>query len=84
MKKVAVERLSKAIRAEVMNAAEEPVLLTARGEPVLVIRNLLEDDLADELIAQNPEFQASIQRAREQKAAGKTKSLAEMRERTYQ
>jgi len=84
MKKVALERLSKTVRAEVMSAAGEPVLITARGEPVLVIRNLLEDDLADELIAQNPEFQASIKRALEHRADGKTKSLAEIREKYAQ
>ena len=37
-------------------------------------------DAADELIAQNPEFRWSIERRRQQAAAGEAKSLAEMRE----
>ncbi len=44
-----------------------------------VIRNLLDDDTADELIVQHPGFQETIRRAREQKAAGRVKHLAELR-----
>ena len=44
--------------------------------------SLSEEDarLADELIAQNPAFQASVERARQQKTAGKVRTLAELRE----
>jgi hypothetical protein len=72
--------LSETLRKQILKAIEEPVLLTDHGEPIFVVRSLLEDDLADELIAQHPDFQASIERARRQKAAGKVKSLAELRE----
>ena len=43
--------------------------------------SLSEEDahLADELIAQNPAFQSTVERARQQKAAGKVKTLAELR-----
>lgn len=74
----------------------ERVMVTRRGKPVVAFVSLedlefiekvldaLEDGLADELIAQNPEFQASIERALEHKADGKTRSLAEIREKYAQ
>jgi len=79
MRKVALERMSKAMRSEVLKAAEEPVVVTEHGQPILVVRNLLEDEVADELIAQHPEFRASIELARRQKAEGQTKTLADLR-----
>jgi len=84
MTKVAIETLGKAVRGQLLKAIEEPVVVTDNGEPILVIRSLLDDDAADELIAENPEFQQSIRRAREQKAQGQTATLAEIRERYAQ
>jgi hypothetical protein len=55
-----------------------------KGQPILVVRSLLEDDMADELIAQHPDFAASVERARQQKAAGQTKTLAEIRQKYAQ
>jgi len=81
MTKVAIETLSKATRGQLLKAIEEPVVVTDHGEPILVIRSLIEDDAADDLIAEHPEFQESIRRAREQKAQGQAATLAEMRER---
>ena len=49
------------------------------SEPQAVLHNPSEDDLADELIAHHPDFQASVERARQQKAKGKVKTLAELR-----
>jgi len=80
MTTIALESLSEALRKQVLKAIEEPVLVTDEGKPILVVRSLLEDDVADELIAQHPAFQASIERARQQKAAGKVKTLSELRE----
>lgn len=79
MRKVPVERMSKAMRSEVLKAVDEPVVVTERGHPILVLRSLLEDDIADELIAQHPEFKASIEQALRQKAEGQTKTLSELR-----
>ena len=79
MTTIALENLSKAVRDQVLQALQEPVLVTDEGKPILVVRNLLEDDVADDLIAQHPAFKASIQRARQQKAEGKVKTLAELR-----
>ena len=67
------------LRRDFVGAPREPVLITEQGEPILVIRSLLEDDLADELITQHPDFQASIARARAQKARGETRSLEDLR-----
>ncbi len=80
MTTIALESLSEALRKQVLKAIEEPVLVTDEGQPILVVRSLLEDDLADELIAQHPAFQASIERARQQKTTGRVKTLAELRE----
>ena len=59
---------------------EESTVPPNSSEPQAVPHNPLEGNLADELIAQHPAFQASIERARQQKAVGKVKSLAELRE----
>ena len=80
MTTIALESLSETLRKQILKAVEGPVLVTDHGEPIFVVRSLLEDDLADELIAQHPAFQASIERARQQKATGRVKSLAELRE----
>lgn len=80
MRTIALESMSKAMRSHVMKAIEGPVLVTDRGEPILVVRSLLDDDVADELIAQHPAFRASVERARRQKAAGQVKTLAELRQ----
>lgn len=79
MTTIALENLSKTVRDQVLKALQEPVLLTDEGKPILVVRNLLEDDVADDLIVRHPAFKASIQRARQQKAEGKVKTLAELR-----
>jgi PHD/YefM family antitoxin component YafN of YafNO toxin-antitoxin module len=79
MTTIALESLSEALRKQVLKAIEEPVLVTDEGKPILVVRSLLEDEVADELIVQNPAFQATVERARQQKAAGKVKTLAELR-----
>lgn len=79
MEKIALESLNEVARNQMLRARNEPVLVTEGDRPILVVRDLLEDDTADELIAQHPEFQASVERARNQKLTGQVKSLAEMR-----
>jgi len=68
------------VRDQVLRALQEPVLVTDDGKPILVVRSLLDDEAVDDLIAQHPAFKASIKRARQQKAMGKVKMLAELRE----
>jgi len=72
--------MSKAMRSEILKAVDEPIVVTERGNPILVLRSLLEDDVADDLIAQHPDFRASVELARRQKAEGQTKTLAQLRE----
>ena len=59
---------------------EESTVPPNSSESQAVPPNPPEDDLADELIAQHPAFQATVERARQQKAAGKVEALAELRE----
>ena len=66
MRSIALESLSETVREQVLKALEEPVLVTDEGKPILVVRNVLEDDVADDLIARHPAFKASIQRAQQQ------------------
>lgn len=75
---IALENLDKAVRDHVLKALQEPVLVTDGGKPILVVRNLLEDDVADDLIARHPTFKGSIRRARQQKAEGKVTTLDEL------
>ena len=73
MTTIALEGLSETLRKQILKAIEEPVLVTDHGEPIFVVRSLLEDDLADELIAQIPAFQAIVERARQQKARARSR-----------
>jgi hypothetical protein len=45
---------------------EEPTVPPNSSEPQAVPHNPSEDDSADELIVQHPDFQASVERARQQ------------------
>ena len=58
---------------------EESTVPTNSSEPQSVPHHSPVDDLADELIAQNPAFQPTVERARQQKAGGKVKTLVELR-----
>ena len=80
MTTIALESLSKTVRDQVLQALQGPVLVTDDGKPILVVRSLLDDEAVDDLIAQHPAFKASIKRARQQKAMGQVKTLAELRE----
>ena len=45
----------------------------------MTVIDWLNDDMADEMILQHPEFRESIRRARQQKADGQAIRLAELR-----
>ena len=79
MQTLELTALAASVRDALRVAEGEPLVLTESGEPKYVVRSLVEDDLADELIALDPDFLASIQLARQQKAEGRVKSLAEAR-----
>ncbi len=74
-----LKNLSAALRDALQAAHEEPIVLTDSGRPAYVIRSLADDDVADDLLTRHPEFLASIRLARQQKAEGKVKTLAEAR-----
>jgi len=79
MRTLRIESLDESMQRRILKARQGPLLVTDQGNPVLVVRNLLDDDVADDLIAQNPEFRKTIRQARKQKALGHVKSLAELR-----
>jgi hypothetical protein len=79
MRTLRIESLDENMQRRLLKARQRPLLVTDQGSPVLVVRNLLDDDVADDLIAQNPEFRKTIRRARRQKALGHVKTLAELR-----
>jgi hypothetical protein len=79
MRTIELDLLEADLRERMLVAVSEPVLVTQHEQPVLVIRNLLDDDAADELIAHNPEFLDTVRRAREDKSQGRVRQLAELR-----
>ena len=79
MRVIELDTLDNDLRRQLSAAALEPVLVTEHHRPVLVVRNLADDDAADELIAQHPDFQDSIRRARQQQTDGQVYTLAELR-----
>ena len=79
MKTMRIETLDEGMQRRILKAKREPLVLTAEGNPVLVVRNVLDDDVVDDLIVENPEFRRTIELARKQKAQGLVKTLAEVR-----
>ena len=80
MKTIELNTLDARLQDQILAAVAEPILITDRKRPVLVIRSLLDDDVADDLIARHPAFLATIRRAREQKTAGHTRRLEDVRQ----
>jgi PHD/YefM family antitoxin component YafN of YafNO toxin-antitoxin module len=81
LKTVSVEQLGLETAKVVDEARKHPVVVRSPGKPALILRRLVEDDAADELVIQSPEFRASIRAARHRRAAGKGISLAAARSR---
>jgi len=79
LKTMKIETLDEGLQRRMLKAKREPLVLTAEGNPVLVVRNVLDDDVVDDLIVENPEFRRTIELARKQKAQGLVKTLAEVR-----
>jgi len=80
MKTIELDTLDAQLQDRILAAVAEPILITDRNRPVLVIRSLLDDDVADDLIARHPAFLATIRRAREQKTVGHTRRLEDVRQ----
>ena len=81
LKTVTVEQLALETRKVVREARKRPVVVQSTGQPSLILRPLLDDDAADDLLVQNPRLRASIRAARRRHAAGKSIPLAEVRRR---
>lgn len=74
-----LESLDARLREAVHVANHGLVLLTENGTPKFVIRDLNDDEVVEDLLAQNPEFLESIRMARQQIAEGRSMTLAEVR-----
>src|SRR5206468_8536288 len=79
LKTVSVDKLALETGKVVNEARKRPVVVRAPGKAALILRALLEDDTADELLIQSRAFRASIRAARRRRNAGKGISLAEAR-----
>ncbi len=79
MRTLKMESMEPGLQRKIRKAKREPLVLTDGGNPVLVVRDLLDDDVADDLIAENPAFRKTVQLGRKQKALGETKTLADIR-----
>jgi len=80
MKEIELDTLDARLQDRILAAVAEPILITEKKHPILVIRSLLDDDVADDLIAQHPAFLETIGRARQQKVAGRTRRLEDVRQ----
>lgn len=80
MKTIELDTLDTQLQDRILAAVAEPILITEKKHPVLVICSLLDDDVADELIARHPVFLATIRRARQQRTTGRSKRLEDVRQ----
>jgi hypothetical protein len=80
MRTIELDTLDVRLQDRILAAVAEPILITEKERPVLVIRSLLDDDVADDLIARHPAFLDTIQRARQQKSAGRPRRLEDVRQ----
>ena len=76
---LALEQVDAKLRKAISDAGRRPLVITRHGQPAYILRDVLDDDLADELIAQNPDFLQSIRTARQQKNEGRVKPLNKVR-----
>ena len=80
MKVIELDQLDDQLQDQLLAAMHEPVVIMQNDRPVLVVRNLLDDDTIDDILVQHPAFRESIQRARQQKANGQVRRLSELRQ----
>ena len=81
VKTIRGEGLSLETRKLLAKASKGALIVNLQGKPSIVLRPIVDDDLADEFICQHPEFKASVRKARRNFAAGKGIPLAEVRRR---
>jgi hypothetical protein len=54
MKVIELDTLEHELQDQLLGATHEAIVITQHDRPILIVRNLLDDDMADELIAQHP------------------------------
>ena len=79
MKTIELDTLDVRLQDRILAAVAEPVVIMEKQRPVLVIRSLLDDDVADDLIARHPAFLDTIRQARQQRAAGRVRRIEDVR-----
>ena len=80
IRQITAEQLAMETSKFLGHAQHAPLVVRSGKGPALMIRAVSDEDLADELVAANPRFQASIRRARRNRAAGKGIALERVRE----
>jgi hypothetical protein len=65
----------------VNEARRQPVVVRDGKKPPLILRPLVDDDAADELLSRSPSFRAIVRAARRRRAEGKGIPLVEARRR---
>lgn len=78
---VSVEELAMETAKVIRAARRGPVIVRGAGEAALILRRLVDDDAADDLLAQSAAFRRDVRAARQRRAAGKGIPLAEARRR---
>jgi hypothetical protein len=81
LKMVSVKELALRTEKVVNEARKGAIIVRAAGEAPLILRRLVDDDAADELLVRSSAFRSSIRAARRRRAAGKGITLSEARRR---
>jgi hypothetical protein len=81
LKTVSVDELALETGRVVDEARKRPVVVRAPGKTALILRALIDDDMADELLIHSAAFLKSIRAGRRRRRAGKGIPLAEARRR---
>jgi hypothetical protein len=81
LKTVTANDLAVATTKVLKAARKQPVIVRTPGEAALILRPLVDDDAADDLLVGSRAFRASVRAARRRRAAGKGIPLAEARRR---
>ena len=78
-KAISIEQLEAKPLSIVGQARRGPVIIREDDGDLFVLRKLVDDDLADEILLRHPRFRASLKAAMKRTAKGKGVPLAEAR-----
>ncbi|MBI4311148.1 MAG: type II toxin-antitoxin system Phd/YefM family antitoxin [Chloroflexi bacterium] len=71
MKTVSLTEMKAHLSAYVKEAEESPVMLTRNGKPVAMLVSIEDQDNWDDALVESPQFQAILDKARQEFAEGK-------------